>query len=30
PALLMFGALPSATRFARVLAKAMTGEAAHG
>ncbi|CCV13869.1 ABC transporter substrate-binding protein [Mesorhizobium sp. STM 4661] len=30
PAVLMFGALPSATRFARVLAKAMTGEAAHG
>lgn len=30
PAVLMFGALPSASRFARVLAKAMTGEAARG
>ncbi|MER9586333.1 ABC transporter substrate-binding protein [Mesorhizobium sp. M0276] len=30
PAVLMFGALPSATRFARVLASAMTAEAAHG
>ncbi|CCV03114.1 iron-hydroxamate transporter subunit; periplasmic-binding component of ABC superfamily [Mesorhizobium metallidurans STM 2683] len=30
PAVLMFGALPSASRFARVLAKAMTAEAARG
>nr|WP_167458525.1 ABC transporter substrate-binding protein [Mesorhizobium kowhaii] len=30
PAVLMFGALPSATRFARVLAKAMIEEAANG
>ncbi|RUY18858.1 iron-siderophore ABC transporter substrate-binding protein, partial [Mesorhizobium sp. M7A.F.Ca.US.005.03.2.1] len=30
PAVLMFGALPSASRFARVLASAMTAEAAHG
>ena len=30
PAVLMFGALPSATRFARVLASAMTAEAARG
>lgn len=30
PAVLMFGALPSATRFARVLASALSAEAAHG
>ncbi|CAN7156118.1 ABC transporter substrate-binding protein [Mesorhizobium amorphae] len=30
PAVLMFGALPSAARFAHELAKAMTGDAAHG
>jgi iron complex transport system substrate-binding protein len=30
PAVLMFGALPSANRFARILAKAMTAEAARG
>ena len=30
PPVLMFGALPSAARFARVLAGAMTGEAANG
>ncbi|RJT28770.1 iron-siderophore ABC transporter substrate-binding protein [Mesorhizobium waimense] len=30
PAVLMFGALPSAARFARELAKAMTGDNSHG